>query len=79
MPRFCTFYLFMHRQQCGVPVIIEGETGVGKTALVEMLSKLWNQSQLLELRRRKDHLFGTIKERVKLLSKENPEDEDIVR
>jgi len=23
-------------------VIIEGETGVGKTALVEMLSRLWN-------------------------------------
>ena len=33
------------RRQCGVPVIIEGETGVGKTALIEMLSKLWNISQ----------------------------------
>ncbi len=32
------------RRECGVPVIIEGETGVGKTALVEMLSKLWNYS-----------------------------------
>ena len=32
------------RFKCGVPVIIEGETGVGKTKLVEMLSKLWNQS-----------------------------------
>ena len=33
------------RRHCGVPVIIEGETGVGKTALIEMLSKLWNISQ----------------------------------
>ena len=30
------------RYSCGVPVIIKGETGVGKTALVEMLSELWN-------------------------------------
>ena len=36
------------RFKCGMPVIIEGETGVGKTALLEMLSKLWNQSLLLE-------------------------------
>ena len=32
------------RFECGVPVIIEGETGVGKTALVEMLSILWNDT-----------------------------------
>lgn len=32
------------RAECGVPVIIEGETGVGKTFLVDMLSKLWNYS-----------------------------------
>ena len=30
------------RRECGIPVIIEGETGVGKTALINMLSKLWN-------------------------------------
>ena len=41
------------RFKCGVPVIIEGETGVGKTALVEMLSKLWNQSLLLQWREEK--------------------------
>ena len=41
------------RYECGVPVIIEGETGVGKTALVEMLSKLWNQSLLLDWRRKR--------------------------
>ena len=32
------------RLQCRVPVIIEGESGVGKTALVEMLQKLWSHS-----------------------------------
>lgn len=30
------------RRECKLPVILEGETGVGKTALIEMLSKLWN-------------------------------------
>ena len=45
------------RCQCGVPVIIEGETGVGKTALVEMLSKLWNQSLWLEWKRDKSRLL----------------------
>lgn len=33
------------RRVCGVPVVLEGETGVGKTALIEILSKLWNYSQ----------------------------------
>ena len=32
------------RKECGMPVIIEGETGVGKTFLLEMLSLLWNHS-----------------------------------
>lgn len=36
------------RHECGMPVIIEGETGVGKTALVEVLSKLWNSAHLHE-------------------------------
>ena len=30
------------RKRCGIPVIIEGETGVGKTSLVHMLSVMWN-------------------------------------
>ena len=42
------------RRECQMPVIIEGETGVGKTALVEMLSKLWNYSWLYVLRKNKD-------------------------
>ena len=32
------------RYECGMPVIINGETGVGKTAVVNMLSKLWSHS-----------------------------------
>lgn len=34
------------RYQCGMPVIIVGETGVGKTALVDMLTALWNRPWL---------------------------------
>ena len=36
------------RRECGVPVIIKGETGVGKTALINMLSKLWNHALISE-------------------------------
>ncbi len=32
------------RQQCGMPVVISGETGVGKTFLLETLSELYNYS-----------------------------------
>ena len=32
------------RKECGMPVVIEGETGVGKTFLLELLSSLWNNS-----------------------------------
>jgi len=46
------------RRECGMPVIIEGETGVGKTALVEMLSKLWNYSWNSVQRRNKDDLLA---------------------
>ena len=34
------------RYECGVPVIIKGETGVGKTALIDMLSRLWSHALL---------------------------------
>ena len=44
------------RRQCGIPVIIEGETGVGKTALIEMLSKLWNHALINDWR--------TVKQRI---------------
>ena len=38
------------RRECGIPVIIEGETGVGKTALINMLSKLWNHALISKWR-----------------------------
>ena len=50
------------RYKCGMPVIIEGETGVGKTALIEMLSKLWNQSLLMEWKRKSSGILDAIKE-----------------
>ena len=52
------------RRECGVPVIIEGETGVGKTALVEMLSKLWNHSLAAQLQKYKDNLLDFITRRL---------------
>ena len=54
----------MYRYECGVPVIIEGETGVGKTALVEMLSKLWNQSLIIQWKRRKDQVLEIMRRRL---------------
>ena len=51
------------RHECGVPVIIEGETGVGKTALVEMLSKLWNQSLLLQWKKLRGRLIEFFQKR----------------
>ena len=56
------------RYECGVPVIIEGETGVGKTALVEMLSKLWNQSLLLEWKKLKGRVLYKIETELKKTS-----------
>lgn len=49
------------RAECRVPVIIEGETGVGKTALIEMMSKLWNYSILKDWIREKTRLWDFIK------------------
>ena len=50
------------RFECGIPVIIEGETGVGKTALVEMLSVLWNQSLLGDWRLLRDRVLTLLKD-----------------
>lgn len=54
------------RRICGVPLIINGETGVGKTHLLKLLSKLWNLSLLnrlsLEQRRLLDLLERNLKE-----------------
>ena len=50
------------RFECGIPVIIEGETGVGKTALVEMLSILWNQSLLGDWRLLRDRVLTLLRD-----------------
>ena len=52
------------RSECGVPVIIEGETGVGKTALVEMLSKLWNYGVLTQWESKKNSLVKLLKQKL---------------
>lgn len=52
------------RAECGVPVIIEGETGVGKTALIEMLSKLWNYSLIRNWNLFKDRIMEYIKRKL---------------
>ena len=46
-------------------VIIQGETGVGKTALIQMLSKLWNVSLDVELKRLKERLLEFLKRKLK--------------
>ena len=48
------------RRECGMPVIIEGETGVGKTELLKMLSKLWNYRYEAQLRGYKQQLERTL-------------------
>ena len=58
------------RYECSVPVIIKGETGVGKTALVEMLSRLWSHALLHLWNKEK----GTIKDAIHNLLSEKAED-----
>jgi len=45
------------RRECGIPVIIEGETGVGKTALIKMLSKLWNYALISKWKKVKQRII----------------------
>ena len=62
------------RYKCGVPVIIEGETGVGKTSLIEMLSKLWNQSLLLEWKKQKNRIIDLFRQTLGDLPAEDIDD-----
>ena len=58
---FASKMLNIHeRRKCGIPVIIEGETGVGKTALIQMLSKLWNYKYVNELNLLKERVLDMI-------------------
>ena len=52
------------RYECGIPVIIEGETGVGKTALIGMLSKLWSHSWVTQWEISKDRILDIIKRKL---------------
>ena len=77
------------RRHCGVPVIIEGETGVGKTKLMEMLSLLWNRSvcesklkvasQMTQILRERTERKGETKQQVSALKKVLNELESIER
>ena len=60
------------RYRCGVPVIIEGETGVGKTALV-MLSVLWNHSLLSSWSTEKGRIHNLLTRRIGDLSEDSCE------
>jgi len=53
-----------------VPVIIEGETGVGKTALLEMLSTLWNHALLIKWKRQYHQMLDVMKRKLKMISED---------
>ena len=49
--------LIIHeRKECGIPVVIEGETGVGKTFLLELLACLWNESWNQQLKKQRQNM-----------------------
>ncbi|XP_065842574.1 uncharacterized protein [Oscarella lobularis] len=52
------------RRVCGVPVVIEGETGVGKSFLIDMLSTLWRTSLQQNCERKKDHISTILQARI---------------
>ena len=45
---------------CKSPVVICGETGVGKTFLIEMISKLWNLSIIQLVQSKQDSLIASL-------------------
>ena len=57
------------RRECGMPVIIEGETGVGKTELLKMLSKLWNYSWEVQWSKKKQELQSLLVDIQKSITK----------
>ena len=67
--------LIIHEHyECGIPVIIKGDIGVGKTAIVEMLSQLQNYA-LLHLWNKE---LSSILETISDLLKNKSEDSSIV-
>lgn len=65
------------RYRCGVPVIIEGETGVGKTSLVQMLSVLWNHSLLNNWIKEKGRIHNALRRRIGDLSEDSYESYEV--
>ena len=55
------------RQQCGMPVIISGETGVGKTFLLETLSKLYSHSYQQSLSLWREYLMEYMTQQLRSL------------
>ena len=59
---FAVKMLTIHeRRLCGIPVVIKGETGVGKTFLLETLSALWNHALLTMLEHEREALKEDLK------------------
>ena len=61
------------RNTCGMPVIIKGETGVGKTALMEMLSQLWNQALLHFWNKEKKIIINVIRDLINVRKEDSLE------
>ena len=59
------------RYECSVPVIIKGETGVGKTALVEMLSCLWSHAVLHLWNKERGIILTEIRDRIIVKAEES--------
>ena len=59
------------RVHAGCPVIIEGETGVGKTFLIEMVAGFWN----LHVMRRWKRVQNRLKKKVDKLRSKNSQSE----
>ena len=50
-------------KECRSPLIISGETGVGKSFLIEAVSKLWNLSAVGSIKELKSSLLKSIEEK----------------
>ena len=52
------------RRMCKYPVVLVGETGVGKTKLLEFLSKLWNKTLHAAYYKALDSIIDILKKRI---------------
>lgn len=49
--------------ECKSPLVISGETGVGKSFLIEVVSKLWNLSSANSMKELQDSLLNKIEKK----------------